>query len=993
MAIHLGAAYVDIVPSTRELGRDLSGMVSDIGKAGDKAGRGFGTRFSEAVGSMVSASAAATGAAAGAVLGASLAKGFGRLKAIDEARFKLQGLGHDAGSVERIMDSALAAVEGTAYGLGEAATIAASAVAAGIKPGEELTRYIGLIGDTATIAGSSLAEIGGIINGITTTNQVYRRDLLQLANQGLPVFEWLQDAYGVTADELNKMVSDGAVDSATFLQAIEDNIGGAALAAGDSWSGMVANIGAAMGRLGEKILLPFFDAAKQLAPTVMELFNELGGRVETFMASFSGSGAFERFVDTLANADISGFVDKMSEFVPVISAIAGFVGASGLGGLARVVPGLGGLAGALNPVVAAAAALALSLPDVREALMDLGREIGPVVADIASQLAPILMNIADLAAEVLPGAISIFGTALTIGLEAVSGLLAVVEPLTRFLADHAEIVKVVAVSYGIWKAAMIASSAWSTFIDWVGKAKTAVKDFGAGLSGSATEANGAAGKFGASAGKFALLTGAVALGTYAWQEWNAPARRAAANLKDLTDRAVATGDAMGALREKLALTWAFADGGFEMSGLLSVREGMDGIGVSVGQLAVALEEGGASLGRIQGLLVDKYGMRGAGLADELGKIHDQGQQAADTAAALADAQDDLGLSADKNASKLKAMTGVLGGVTTAGDKLSSMFADKASEVAAATEEIERAGERAGESFRGAFDILSAEIKKPADVAEFYRGAVAGAETFGENYRIAIEAGYNPTLMSRLLAAGPEKAGELLGILASDTSQAFVDMVNDGEAALAEMEALVVNQARLTQMVIDTTGADGQRMAELLSLAVAMSTASMESGTKQSVEVLAAYTGRSVAEVREAARLFDIEVWSLRDRVAAILGMMNTAIRLSQVMSPVRLPVMPVPVPRVEGGRASGGPVWPGTWLVGEEGPELLTLGQRGHVLNARDTSALLAGGSTRPVQSVTVNMTVEGNVWAEKQLAVAVKDHLNRMQSTSTVPLLPGVSG
>lgn len=48
------------------------------------------------------------------------------------------------------------------------------------------------------------------------------------------------------------------------------------------------------------------------------------------------------------------------------------------------------------------------------------------------------------------------------------------------------------------------------------------------------------------------------------------------------------------------------------------------------------------------------------------------------------------------------------------------------------------------------------------------------------------------------------------------------------------------------------------------------------------------------------------------------------------------------------GRASGGPVWPGTWLVGERGPELLTLGGGafGHVINASDTSRLLGTGGS-----------------------------------------------
>ncbi len=48
---------------------------------------------------------------------------------------------------------------------------------------------------------------------------------------------------------------------------------------------------------------------------------------------------------------------------------------------------------------------------------------------------------------------------------------------------------------------------------------------------------------------------------------------------------------------------------------------------------------------------------------------------------------------------------------------------------------------------------------------------------------------------------------------------------------------------------------------------------------------------------------------------------------------------------LSGARASGGPVGPGTWLVGEEGPELLNLDGPGYVHNAAQTSALMGASS------------------------------------------------
>ena len=85
--------------------------------------------------------------------------GFNRALSIEQAEFKLQGLGHSAEEVDKIMENSLASVKGTAYGLDEAATVAASAVAAGVKPGEDLERTLKLVGDAATISGRDMNSI------------------------------------------------------------------------------------------------------------------------------------------------------------------------------------------------------------------------------------------------------------------------------------------------------------------------------------------------------------------------------------------------------------------------------------------------------------------------------------------------------------------------------------------------------------------------------------------------------------------------------------------------------------------------------------------------------------------------------------------------------------------------------------------------------------------------------------------------------------------
>ncbi len=107
--------------------------------------------------------------AVSALTGLTLVKGFDRLTGIDDAKAKLMELGHSADSVKDIMNSALASVKGTSYGLDEAATTAAGAVAAGVKQGKELTRYLSLTADAAAEAGSSMSDMGSIINKVQTS--------------------------------------------------------------------------------------------------------------------------------------------------------------------------------------------------------------------------------------------------------------------------------------------------------------------------------------------------------------------------------------------------------------------------------------------------------------------------------------------------------------------------------------------------------------------------------------------------------------------------------------------------------------------------------------------------------------------------------------------------------------------------------------------------------------------------------------------------------
>ncbi|MFF2123791.1 tape measure protein, partial [Kitasatospora sp. NPDC058184] len=135
--------------------------------------------------------------------------------------------------------------------------------------------YLTLTGDAATIAGSSLEEMGSIFNKVQTSGKAYTDNLNQLADRGIPIFQWLQDEYGVTAEELSKMVKEGKVDAETFNKVIQENIGGAALESGKTLRGSFANMKAALGRAGAAVIEPFLPMMKAGLGKVMEFTDKV----------------------------------------------------------------------------------------------------------------------------------------------------------------------------------------------------------------------------------------------------------------------------------------------------------------------------------------------------------------------------------------------------------------------------------------------------------------------------------------------------------------------------------------------------------------------------------------------------------------------------------------------------------------------------------------------------------------------------------------------
>lgn len=373
-AIDAGGSVGDLGSTTESV---TSSMLSKLDGVGIKMS-GIGKNMSKWITAPAVAAATALG-------GIALVKGFDRLVGIDTARAKLKGLGHDAEGVEEIMTSALDSVKGTAFGMAEAATTAANASAAGIKPGEELTKYLKLTGDAAAIAGIGMGDMGSILNKVTTSNKAYNGELQQLSDKGLPIYQWLADEAGVGAEAITKMASDGKISSEMLMNAIETNIGGAAAKIGeDSFTAGMDNMWSAVGRLGASFLDAggegggFFSKMKPLISNITASIDDMGGIAEKAGVKFGEF--FSNAVDKIKSAK-SAF-DGLSPTIQEIIKKGALIGSTLLVGIGPVLLIAGKMLTMITPIVGVFTKLSGAIKGAGGAMALLSNPVGWVIAGV-----------------------------------------------------------------------------------------------------------------------------------------------------------------------------------------------------------------------------------------------------------------------------------------------------------------------------------------------------------------------------------------------------------------------------------------------------------------------------------------------------------------------------------------------------------------------------------------------------------------------------------
>ena len=441
-----------------EARKNMGGLATEAAQT-EKKSKGSFAKLAGALGGFAKKAAIGGTTAAVAGLGYALKKGFDRLTSIEDARAKLTGLGHSTKAVQGIMDNALAAVKGTAFGMDEAATTAAGSVAAGIKPGKDLERTLKLVADAATIGGTSMGEMGAIFNKVATSNKIQGDVINQLNDKGIPIIQLLAKQLGVSGEEVAKLASKGKIDFETFRKAMQAGVGGAAAESGKTTKGAFKNMLASISRTGANLLsgvFPLFQKSFSGITSLMQPMEDAAKSVGANLGGYVAAGvekiqaAWSAYGPGLI-AGLTAFRDRAGELgAKAVELGKKFV----LPQLVSFGKNMAAALSAAKPLIAAIGTnLSNAFSSLQPYLITAGKVIGGAVL---------------LAMKALPPAVAGVMTGLT-------GLMNVLQPVTKHLDTIAKVAGVVLAPALLVLGVQAIKSAGQQVVAWAMAQASAVK--------------------------------------------------------------------------------------------------------------------------------------------------------------------------------------------------------------------------------------------------------------------------------------------------------------------------------------------------------------------------------------------------------------------------------------------------------------------------------------------------------------------------------------
>ena len=212
-----------------------------------------------------------------------------RAQNIEQAMFMLKGLNLDA---DTFMSAANYAVKGTAYGLDSAVKVAAQLGASGMTIEDDLKEALRGISGVAAMTNSTYDEIGRIFTFAASYGKVTSRQLLMLSTRGINATAAMAKQMGKTEQEVRAMMSKGQVTFKDFAHAMDQAFGEHSKKANETFSGSMANVRAALSRIGADAFTPWRES-------MIKVYNQLQVMFDAIKGGIKDSGFYDAWTEFL----------------------------------------------------------------------------------------------------------------------------------------------------------------------------------------------------------------------------------------------------------------------------------------------------------------------------------------------------------------------------------------------------------------------------------------------------------------------------------------------------------------------------------------------------------------------------------------------------------------------------------------------------------------------------------------------------------------------
>ena len=264
--------------------------------------------------------------------------GMSRALNLEQASFMLHNTFKDAEDTEAKVKEVMAAVNdsvvGTRYGYDEAAKAASQLAASGIEVGNGMEEALAGMAGVATIANTDYESISNIFTAVAGQGKVMTQQLRMLELRGINAAAEIAKYMGKSEQEVRDLVTKGEIDFKTFSAAMAAAFGDSSKKANETFTGALANMKAALSRIGQGFMVPYINNMREVFVTLIPVFDGIKaalGPVYTIYEQVFGKGKdlLVGFLKTLVVIDeetgkFAGFNKRLQPIVDFLNTLVAY---------------------------------------------------------------------------------------------------------------------------------------------------------------------------------------------------------------------------------------------------------------------------------------------------------------------------------------------------------------------------------------------------------------------------------------------------------------------------------------------------------------------------------------------------------------------------------------------------------------------------------------------------------------------------------------------